>query len=224
MSKKLAFLHTVSTLTGLFNALAKEILPAGVEVFHIADEAVVKVVLAQGGLSPFVYRRVSDDVAAAEQAGANAVLFTCSSISPCAETARLMVNIPVLKVDEPMADKAISLGARIGVVATASTTLKPTTELVQMRAALMGKKIQVESVLCQEAYSALWSGDMETHDRLLRETLHSLMSRSDVIMLAQASTARVLETIPATAQTVPILTSPRLAVEQARDVLNKLAE
>jgi Asp/Glu/hydantoin racemase len=135
-----------------------------------------------------------------------------------------MVNIPVLKIDEPMADKAISLGARIGIVATASTTLKPTTELVQMRAALMGKKIQVESVLCQEAYSALWAGDMETHDRLLRETLHSLMSRSDVIMLAQASTARVLETIPATAQTVPILTSPRLAVEQARDVLNKLAE
>ena len=224
MSKKLAFLHTVSTLTELFNALAKEILPAGVEVFHIADEAVVRVVLAQGGLSPFVYRRVSDDVAAAEQAGADAVLFTCSSISPCAETARLMVNIPVLKVDEPMADKAISLGARIGVVATAPTTLKPTTELVQMRAALMGKKIQTESVLCQEAYTALWAGDMDAHDRLIRETLHSLMARSDVIILAQASMARVLETIPATAQTVPILTSPRLAVEQARDVLNKLAE
>jgi len=224
MSKKLAFLHTVSTLAGLFNALAKEILPAGVEVFHIADEALIKVVLAQGGLSPFVFRRVSDDVAAAEQAGADAVLFTCSSISPCAEMARLMVNIPVLKADEPMADKAISLGTRIGIVATAPTTLKPTAELVQVRAALIGKEIQVESVLCQEAYTALWAGDMDTHDRLVRETLHSLMSRSDVIMLAQASMARVLETIPAAAQTIPILTSPRLAVEQARDVLNKLVE
>jgi Asp/Glu/hydantoin racemase len=161
---------------------------------------------------------------AAEQAGASAALFTCSSISPCAETARLMVNIPVLKADEPMVNKAISLGTRIGVVATASTTLKPTTEPVQMRAALTGKKVHVESVLCQETYSALWAGDMESHDRLLRETLHSLMSRCDVIVLAQASMARVVETIPAEAQTIPILTSPRLAVEQARDVLSKLVQ
>ena len=222
MSRKLAFLHTVSTLTGLFSALAKEILPADVEIFHIADEALIKVVLAQGGLSPFIYRRVSDDVAAAEQAGANVVLLTCSSISPCAETARLMTHVPVLKVDEPMADMAISLGTRIGVVATAPTTLKPTVELVQVRAGLRGKKIKVEPVLCQEAYVALWAGDMDTHDRLVRETLQSLMSRSDAIMLAQASMARVLETIPAEAQTIPILTSPRLAVEQARDVLNRV--
>jgi Asp/Glu/hydantoin racemase len=222
MARRLAFLHTVSTLAGLFNTLAKEILPADVEVFHIADEALLKAVLAQGGLSPFIYRRVSDNVMAAEQAGASAVLFTCSSISPCAETARLMVNIPVLKVDEPMVNKALSLGTRIGVVATASTTLKPTTELVQSRAALMDKKVQVEAILCQEAYIALSAGDVDTHDRLVRETLQSLMARSNVIVLAQASMARVPETIPAEAQTVPILTSPRLAVEQVRDVLNKL--
>jgi hypothetical protein len=56
MSKRLAFLHTVSTLAGLFNTLAKEILPADIEIFHIADEALLKAVLAQGGLSPFIYR------------------------------------------------------------------------------------------------------------------------------------------------------------------------
>ncbi len=222
MSRKLAFLHTVSTLTGLFNALAREILPADTEVFHIADEALLKAVLAQGGLSPFIYRRVSDNAMAAEQAGASAMLFTCSSISPCAETARLMVNIPVLKVDEPMVNKAIALGTRIGVVATAPTTLKPTTELVQSRAAVMGKAVQVEAILCQAAYTALSAGDVDSHDRLVREILESLMARSDVIVLAQASMARVLETIPAAAQTVPLLSSPRLAVEQARDVLNKL--
>ena len=38
MPKKLAFLHTVPALVEPFNSLAKEILPADVEVMHIADE------------------------------------------------------------------------------------------------------------------------------------------------------------------------------------------
>ena len=222
MPKKLAFLHTVPSLVEPFNSLAKEILPADVEVMHIADEVLLRIVLNQGGLSPFIYRRVSDHVTAAEQAGADVILFTCSSISPCADPARLMANISVLKVDEPMVDKAISLGTRIGVVATAPTTLKPTTDLVVARAAVAKKEVQVEAVLCEGAYDALLAGDTDTHDHIVRETLQTLMSHSDVIVLAQASMARVVDTIPAEEQTIPILSSPRPAVGQARDVLEKI--
>ena len=84
MPTKIAFIHTVPSLVNLFNDLAKELLPADAEVFHVADELLLKVVLAQGGLSPFIYRRVAEHVAAAEEAGAAAVQLTCSSISPCA--------------------------------------------------------------------------------------------------------------------------------------------
>jgi len=41
-----------------------------------------------------------------------------------------MVGIPVVRVDEPMAEKAVQTGTRIGVAATLATTLKPTTELI----------------------------------------------------------------------------------------------
>ena len=123
MSTTLVFLHTVSSLVKPFNDLSREILPADVEILHIADEILLKIVLAQGGLSPFIYRRVAEHVVAAEQAGAEGVLLTCSSIAPCVDAARLMVNIPVLRVDEPMVEKAISMGTRIGVAATAAKAL-----------------------------------------------------------------------------------------------------
>ena len=222
MLRKLAFLHTVPSLVGLFSDLAREILPGDVEIFHIADEILLKVVLAQGGLSPFIYRRVAEHVIAAEQAGANAVQITCSSISPCVDPARLMVGIPVLKIDEPMVDKAISLGRRIGVAATAPTTLKPTTELVYARAGLAGKTVDVSSLLCKGAYDALFAGDMATHDRMVRDTLKELMAHNDVVVLAQASMARVADTIPPAEQSVPILSSPRLALERARDVMSQV--
>ena len=222
MTRKLALLHTVTSLAGLFGELATEILPDSVEVIHIADELLLKVVLAEGGLSPFLYRRVAQHVIAAAEAGVDVIMFTCSSISPCADAARLMVSVPVLKIDEPMADKAVTLGVRIGVAATASTTLRPTSELVHARASRSGKQVTVDPVLCEGAYDALFAGDVESHDRIVRETLAVLMARNDVVVLAQASMARVADSISAEDLVVPILASPRLAMERARDVILEL--
>lgn len=218
MNQKLAFVHTVPSLVGLFNDLSRELLP-GVEVFHIADEMLLKVVLAQGGLSPFIFQRVAEHVVAAERAGATAVQCTCSSISPCVDASRPLVGVPVLKIDEPMVDAALHAGQRIGIAATAPTTLKPTTDLVHTRASILGVQVQVESVLCEGAYDALFSGNPQRHDEIVTQVLRGLMTRNDVIILAQASMARVAQTIPAEEQRVPILSSPRLAMERVRELL-----
>ena len=222
MPKKLAYLHTVTSLVGLFTDLSKQLLPPDVEIFHMADELLLKTALAQGGLSPFLYRRVADNVRAAEEAGADAVQVTCSSIGPCVDMARTLVNIPVLRVDEPMVRQAISLGRRIGVAATATTTLKPTVDLVREQARLADREVTVEAVLCEGAYAALFGGRPEEHDRIVREYLQALAGRVDVILLAQASMARVADTLQPDPKRVPILASPRLAVERARDVLAQL--
>jgi Asp/Glu/hydantoin racemase len=219
MITKVAYLHTVSSLVGLFNNLSKELLPAGTEVFHIADEMLLKTVMAQGGLSPFIYQRVAENVVSAERAGASIVQCTCSSISPCVEAVRPLAAIPVLKIDDAMIEKALSLGKRIGVAATAPTTLKPTTELVQAKAAARHLDVMVDALLCEGAFAALSSGDTATHDRLVSQGLRELMNRNDVVILAQASMARVADTIPADEQKVPILSSPRLAVEALAAVL-----
>ena len=117
-------------------------------------------------------------------------------------------------------NKAISTGLRIGIAATAPTTLKPTSELVHARATALGKTVQVESVLCEGAYSALFSGDTQKHDQIVSQYLRELMMRNDVIILAQASMARVAQTIPAEEQRIPILSSPRLAMEYAKTILS----
>ncbi|MDI6696110.1 MAG: aspartate/glutamate racemase family protein [Anaerolineales bacterium] len=219
MSARVVYIHTVPSLVTPFNELSKELLPAEVDWFHIADEMLLKLVLAEGGLTPFIFRRVAEHVVAAYEAGATLIQVTCSSISPCVVASRPMVPVPVLKIDEPMVDQALLLGTRIGVAATVPTTLKPTSELVFERAKHWGKEVEVESVLCEGAFSALMAGDGETHDRIVRQRLRDLMDRTDVILLAQASMARVAATIPPEEQKAPILSSPRLAVEHLRKLL-----
>ena len=220
MARKLAFVHTVTPVIGLFSDLAREILPANVEILHIVDEMLARIVVAQGRLSPFIYRRVADHAIAAEQAGATAVQLTCSSISPCVDVVRSLVSVPVLKVDEPMVDRALSLGTRIAVAATAQTALTPVADLARAKAAAAGRRVQVSGALCEGAYEALFSGDPELHDRIVSQTLVELMAESDVVLLAQASMARVAGALPAEKQWVPILSSPRLAMERVRELLD----
>ena len=219
MTRKVFFLHTLSSLIPAFNELSKELLPGDVEILHIADEMLARLVIAQGRLTPFIYRRVAAHVAAASEAGGVLVQATCSSISPCIEAARAFVDIPVLKIDEPMAVKAVEMGKRIGIAATATTTLTPTTELVRRVAADRGKEVEVSARLCEGAYDAMLHGKIDLHDEIILRTLRAQMAEVDVLLLAQASMARVLEQLPVQERSIPILTSPRLAVAYLADLL-----
>jgi len=216
--RRLGLLHTSATLVPIFEQLCKEKLP-GVSVFNLVDDSLIKDVIAHGQLRPQTARRVVQHVAAAEDAGAEYIMVTCSSIGAAVETAAGLASVPVLRVDQPMADHAIAVARRIGVVATLPTTLLPTADLLRRRAVAADKTIDLTTRLCDGAFDALMSGNTEKHDELIRHALRELVLDTDIIVLAQASMARVVASLPANESRVPILTSPRLAVDYLATVL-----
>jgi Asp/Glu/hydantoin racemase len=216
--KTLALVHTSATLVPVFAQLCKAKLP-GVEVFNIADDSLIKDVIRRGELTPPTARRVVQHVASAAEAGAEYILVTCSSIGRAVETAAGLVGVPVLRVDQPMADQAVQTGRRIGVVATLPTTLEPTADLIQRRAQRAGKQVEITSRLCEGAFEALMSGDAARHDAMVASALRDLSRQVDVIVLAQASMARVVEGLAAEDKRVPILASPGIAVDYLATVL-----
>ncbi len=218
MSKKLGLIHTSATLVPMFAALCKEKLP-GVEVFNIADDSLVKGIREAGSITPAISKRVSGYVESAELAGADYIMVTCSSIGPAVEAAAKQRGVPVLRVDQPMADKAVQTGRRIGVIATLSTTLEPTADLISRRAVIAGKKIELTSKLVEGAFEALMAGDGATHDARVAAALKELSKQVDVIVLAQASMARVVDTLLAEDKRVPILASPGIAVDYLARVI-----
>jgi Asp/Glu/hydantoin racemase len=135
------------------------------------------------------------------------------------EAAAPFAAVPVLRVDQPMADQAVRTGRRIGVIATLPTTLNPTTDLVRRRAQAAGKEIELTARLCAGAFDALMAGDGARHDAIVAAALRELTAQVDVIVLAQASMARVVDTLTPEERTVPILASPGLAIEHLATVL-----
>jgi Asp/Glu/hydantoin racemase len=212
MSKRVAYIHTVTSLVGLFNQLSAELIPDA-RVFHIADESLLQNVIRDGRMSTLTARRLVQHMISAEEAGADLIMVTCSSVGEAVPIGQPLLHVPVYRVDQPMADKAVAVGQRIGVAATLSTTLDPTARLIQNRADAQGKPAQVVSKLCEGAFDAVISGDTARHDAIVRDGLRGLIEQVDVVVLAQASMARVVDTLSEAERKVPVLSSPRLGVE-----------
>lgn len=186
----------------------------------MVDESLIQDTIRTGNLRKETIRRVVNHIASAETAGANAVLVTCSSIGPAATVAQELFDIPVLRIDDAMAEAAVSRARIIGVLATLRTTLDPTCALLREKAAGAGRKVELVECLCEEAFPAVLAGDTEKHDGILRRALTEKMNGVDAIVLAQASMARVVETLPPGSVPAPVFSSPELAVLRARQALS----
>jgi glutamate racemase len=216
MAITLAFVHTGHVLIPIFSQLAKDHLP-GITVFHMLDESLIRNTIASGGLSKLTIRRLMGMIESAHQGGADAVMVTCSSIGEGVPIARRQFDFPVLRVDEPMAEAAVETGGRIGVAATLRSTLEPTVALLRETAARAGRDVEIVPQLSEGAFECLIAGDAPRHDLMLAASLSDLRKGVDVIVLAQASMARVAAQFNGPGPR--ILSSPELAVRRAREML-----
>ena len=218
---RLAVIHTTPATVEPMKALAAEILP-GSEVINFVDDSILPQLGRNGGDLAEVEERLVHYARFAEQAGAHVILEACSSVGEVVARMQSSVSIPIVRIDEAMAEQAVQRGERMGVAATLRTTLQPTIRLLQAKAQTEGKQIEITPLLIDGAYQKLMTGDREGHDDLLVENLQELASAVEVIVLAQASMARVLPRLPA-ADREKVLVSPRLAMERVKNVVDSLS-
>ena len=211
MVKKIGFVHTGVAIADMFKPMIAERLP-GVATFHIVDDSLIQDLLREEQFTPSILKRLCSQVELAEEAGAKMIMVTCSSIAPGVDIARKMVKVPVMKVDEPMAEKAVSLSDNIGVMATAKTTIVPSVNLVKEKAAEAGRKVTIHQSLSADAFDCFLRGDMPTHDRIVKDAARELKGKVGVIVLAQASMGHLADAIQEITA-VPVLKSPPLAMD-----------
>lgn len=214
---KLAIIHTTPATVEALKALALEILP-GIEVINFVDDSILPQLAQNDGNLAEVETRLVAYAAFAAQAGADIILEACSSVGEVVPAMRKAVRIPVVRIDEAMAEAAVRRSTRLGVAATLATTLGPTTRLLQEKSAALGRQVAIQPVLIEGAFQKLAAGDREGHDALLVSALASLAETQEVVVLAQASMARVIPNLPGIFQS-KLLTSPRYGMKQVKDVL-----
>jgi len=223
MAKRMAVLHTSFVFINVepvFKNLFNELIP-DVEIIDFVDSDVLAAVNRDGGIKQSHIRRMMHLAQAAEDSGVDLIFSACSSLGPSMDVARKMVDTPIIKIDDAMTQKAVTLASSIGVMATVPTTLPPTIGLLNEQSVIQGKKIETRQYLVEGAWGVLMSGDRPRYEKMVADGAKVLAPQVDLIVLAQASMSRLAPML-ATEVEKEVLSSPRLAVEYVKSLLEKM--
>lgn len=209
MSKTLTFLHTSPVHIKTFDALLESY--PDVPVKHLVHEDLLKKATTAGYVTDEVKLGVEQVIRDASK-NATVILCTCSTLGAVSEQLNSELDSQIIRVDRPLAQKALELGERIVVVAAISSTLEPTRDLITDVAKQLSKTPEITMSLAKTAWAHFEAGDILAYHKAIAAHLDTVADQGDVLVLAQASMAGAT----AYAQTQkPILSSPSLGLEAA---------
>jgi Asp/Glu/hydantoin racemase len=214
---RIQLIHAVTAAQAPIHAAFQRLWPAARTV-DLADLSLAPDVAAAGSLTDAFARRMAALIGYGVDCGADAILFTCSAFGAAIEKARAGVAIPVLKPDEAMIGEALSLGARIGGLATFRPTIGSLTAEIEAAAKKRNLKPALDIRFVPDALDALNAGDGARHDKLVADAAAGI-DGADVLVLAQFSMVGAREAVVAKAKGRPVLTAPDEAVKKLRALL-----
>lgn len=213
--KTVALIHTVKRVADTF----EEVLRAGVDetirVYNLLDDYLANHPNEVGEFTINNRNRLFQDLKTQEMTGADLIVTTCSTLTPVVDMLRPLIKVPVIAIDDAMASKGVTYGRRILIMATAESTVEPTREKLKKEAAAAGIEIDLDQIVCREAFHAMKELKMNVHDNILREEAGKIRNY-DCVILAQASMAHLQKDIQEISKIVT-LSSPSLCIRQINE-------
>lgn len=173
-----------------------------------------------------VYGRFAEDLA--ELFGVDAILITCSTMNrsyPYVQNAVARYGVPVVQIDQPMMEKAVSNGGRVLIIATHGPTVTSTRKLLEETAAKAGKSdsLQYTGATIEEAFELLGQGKVREHNELIAETIRAEQKKGEIhqVVLAQLSMSIFKLSYPDAEKSfgIPVLTSGEEGFKYIREML-----
>ena len=188
-------------------------------ISNLLDDSLFSWVREAGGVVPEMYDVFRDLTRHMVGRGADGILFTCSAFRPVIDACIEEFELPILKPNDAMIEKALDAGRRIAVMATVGPTIPSISVEIEEMAAARGKKVELVPYVVDRAFDALAAGDAATHDRLVAERARDITG-CDAIVLAQFTLSRAVPAVQAVNRT-PIYNSPGAAVARMREMVEK---
>jgi aspartate/glutamate racemase len=216
MNKRIVMIHATPVAIDPIQKAFRQDWPEA-ELVNILDDSLSPDLESVGSQTPGIIERIVALARYGRDIGASGILYSCSAFSDAIDAAKSSLALPVLKPNEAMFDEAVEAGSRIGLLATFGPSVPSMEKEFRDLAEKRGKTVYLESLLVEEAMTALRAGDTETHNRLLAEAAPRL-SDCDAVMLAHFSTSRALADVGRVLNS-KVLTSPHSAVARLKSVL-----
>ena len=212
MPDLIAFLHTAAVHVATFTKLVSDAAPE-LHQRHIVNEALLSDAQRDGASDASIVARVHAAMRAAASGSARVVVCTCSTIGGAAESMVTSGAFTALRIDRAMADRAVTLGPRVLVLAALASTLEPTQQLIESSCARANVRIAARYLLVEDAWQYFLAGNRDAYYQAIARKIQAEAQQADVIVLAQASMAPAAELVSELG--IDVLSSPRLGVQNA---------
>lgn len=233
LGKRLGVLNGSSWITAWSNYFGRLYLP-GVHLVNMGNEAIqlnFMQAYANGEICPplaNIDRFVQYARDLVELAQVDAVLITCSTMNRSYQKVSRALEpyaVPVIQIDMPMMEKAVSYGRKILVIATHGPTVASTQELLAVTARRAGKTLTFYGLTVENAWHRLEEGDIAGHNQALADAIIAQPAGEySCVVLAQLSMSALLFSYPDPQLefNLPVLTSGQCGFEYAAKVLADL--
>ena len=194
----------------------REVFPEA-EVINLLDEALF--IDFKGQITPQLRRRMSQLICYCEEYGADAVGLACSVYAPVVDTAKDLVDIPLVSSYSPVMEEAVRAGRRIGIIASVEATLRDSEYYLYRAAEEQGKAIETESCFAEELIPLIRTQGEEAFNLRLEELVNALADKVDAVLLGQFSMATALNRLQVSCP-VPVLSGPHSSAKKLKELLS----
>ena len=180
------------------------------------EEKLLGDIMEHGEMNEEFAARAFDIYEAARKDKPDAILVECSTIGDVSRYAKPLyelMGIKLIALDAPAAEKAVSLGKRIGMVCNLHTTLGPSERLLYECAKEQNKEIEVII-----GYKKAFGMGEEALKNGIYETCKELEKKCDVLFLAQPSMTKWADWLR-TEISIPIVDVLPTAAKEVKRVL-----
>ena len=186
------------------------------EVINLLDEGLL--IDFPGSITPGLRRRMTDLICYCQDNSADAIGLACSVYAPVVDSARDLVDVPLVSSYGPVMAEAVASGPRVGVIATNEATMSDSEYYLKLAAREAGREVKVNKRLATDLIQVLReSGQRAFEHRLEQETL-ALAAEADVVLLSQFSFATALEHLQKVSP-VPVLSAPHSSARTLKKLL-----
>ena len=212
---RVAMIHALAESIPPVRLAFRDEFPAA-EVINLLDEGLL--IDFPGRLTPQLRRRMSGLIGYCQDHQADAIGLACSVYAPVVDSARDLVDVPLVSSYGPVMQEAVAAGPRIGVIASNAATMSDSEYYLHRAARETGAEISITPRLAPDLIEALRQGGQSSFERRLAEETLALAPDADVVLLSQFSFATALDHLRQISP-VPVLSAPHSSARALKRML-----
>jgi len=191
-------------------------------ITNILEESLASDLKEDGGMTDAMKVRFKTIGQYCADAGATAILFTCSAFGSAIEEVKPLHDLPILTPNEALFEEVLELGGKIALLTTFEPSVAALRSELSEMSKVRNKSVEVDSVMVPGALDALRAGDQEEHNRLIVKVATDVATQNkgySAIVFGQFSMSPAASAAQEKID-IPVLTTPDCAVRKLKQMLN----